>query len=805
VSLIRGLLRPGRMFRLFRYYSIASAFAIVAATAVLVFVSRQNAIDELVAASQSQNVALARSFANVLWPRYGHYLASQSIAGLDQPHARPETRQIDGILAGLTKGLPVLGIKIFNVDGRLVYTTEHGEAEDDSEPESGLAQALREGRAVSKLSFLDAISANEWKAHKQDLIVSYLPIRNDQDRIEGVFELYTDVTPLIARIDAMTIRLTVYYLLIFGFLYGALSVIVGRADRTLSRQYESLQRSERDMTAKNTVLQREIGQRENAEQELRLARDHLETRVAERTEELQYEIAEREHTERILRDSEQRFSAVFNNSPVAITLRDKEDRFRLVNTRFQEWFGITQNNVLGKKPGQIFPRISEGFSKSRDLAVAGDGALVECAEVARAPHNVRRYVTVTEFPVTFHDGDVIGTGTIMTDVTKERKSDALLRRTQRMETIGQLTGSVAHDFNNLLGIILGNAELLNDQLNGEPLAQKIIDAANRGGTLTKQLLAYSLQQMLQARDTDIARLLNGMADSCRKSAGEGIVVDLRAETNLWPIHTDPDQLELAIHNLVVNAGEALSDGGTVTISASNIILPANDDKAPVDTGDRSGECVMISVSDDGVGMTPDVLDRATEPFFTTKAVGAGSGLGLSMVYGFTKQSGGFLRIESEPGVGTTVRLYFPRAVKPALPVEKTVAPVNQSAAQSCAKALIVEDDPDVRSLAVEILSRLGFETTEADNGNAALSHLKSGHHYDLLFTDVVMPGEISGTDLCREARSHAPNLKVIMTSGYNQGIIEASADDYDDIPIIQKPYRISELTQLVRYVFPELN
>jgi signal transduction histidine kinase len=375
---------------------------------------------------------------------------------------------------------------------------------------------------------------------------------------------------------------------------------------------------------------------------------------------------------------------------------------------------------------------------------------------------------------------------LLAEIAERRQAEAALRQAQKMEVVGQLTGGVAHDFNNLLTVISGNLELL-EQRGLDPKLLRIVGsakrAAARGEQLTQQLLAFSRKQFLRPQSTDVNRLIDGMSELLRSSLGSAhtLVADLAPD--LWPCQTDPNQLEIVLLNLAINARDAMANGGTLTITTTNATMPAGEDKASED------DCVRIAVTDTGTGIPSDILDRVFEPFFTTKEAGRGSGLGLSQVYGFVNQSNGLIWIDSELGRGTTVMLHFPRAVAAALPHQGG----DTGGRATQISVLTVEDDPDIRELAVTMLADLGYRVTAAPDGVAALRILEQDPSIDLLFTDIVMPGGIDGFALARQALKARPGMKVLFTSGYSASAL--TGDRPAGGRLIGKPYRPADLAR----------
>ena len=382
-----------------------------------------------------------------------------------------------------------------------------------------------------------------------------------------------------------------------------------------------------------------------------------------------------------------------------------------------------------------------------------------------------------------------------------RVSEERLRQAQKMEVVGQLAGGVAHDFNNLLAIIYGNLDLLDEALADQPdlrqIVQNTMNAASRGASLTHQLLAYSRLQPLDPRVLDLGKLILDMTKLLQRTLGETVEVQNQVPADLWKTLIDPNQLENAVLNLSVNARDAMPTGGKLMIEAQNAILDAAYAEQHLEVA--PGRYVMLAVTDTGVGMSRDVAARALEPFFTTKPTGQGTGLGLSMVYGFVKQSKGHIKIYSEEGHGTTVKLYLPAA---ATDREDGRVAIDQSepGAKPGEVVLVVEDDPMVLRLAVQLLTSLGYQALEAHDGPEAVAMLERAGRVDLLFTDVVLPKGMNGTALARAARARRPQLKVLYMSGYTADAIIHHGVLDKGVHMLTKPFRKVELARKVRQV-----
>lgn len=399
-------------------------------------------------------------------------------------------------------------------------------------------------------------------------------------------------------------------------------------------------------------------------------------------------------------------------------------------------------------------------------------------------------------PVITEDDKIAGAVISFNDITKRLELEEQLRQTQRLESLGQLTGGVAHDFNNLLTVILGNAETLSVALKQDrqlqDLASMIVSAAQRGAGLTKALLSFARKQPLEPKAVDVSALLLRLQGLLVRVLGEHIELNIECENHLWNAVVDPSQLENAILNLVINARDAMPQGGRLTVEASN----TNIDSAYANQHSiAGGDYVMIAISDNGSGISPNVISRVFEPFFTTKEKGKGTGLGLAMVYGFIKQSGGHINIYSEVDIGTTVKMYLPRTDGMVSEIE---APQDLEPKSVGETILLVEDDALVRTYASGMLNSLGYKVIEAGDGQAAYEIIKSGQSFDLLFTDVVMPGGMTGKQLADKARLIRPSLKVLYTSGYTESVsVNEGRLDSGEL-LLSKPYKLSELAQKIR-------
>jgi PAS domain S-box-containing protein len=485
---------------------------------------------------------------------------------------------------------------------------------------------------------------------------------------------------------------------------------------------------------------------------------------------------------------------IFDTSLDLILVVDRQGHFLRVSP--------SARAILGHKPEDMVGRSAKEFVYPIDLAVTRESMRI--ARRGQIPRNFDcRYVHRDGHPV-----PLAWTGIwsepdqqyffIGRDMSERILLESQLRQAQKMEAVGQLTGGVAHDFNNILTVIIGMTEILSQELAGNPslapLVAAVDEAATRGAQLTQRMLAFARKQQLEARNLDLNEIVTRVTAILQRILGEDIALKSVLSERLWDAFADPSQVEDAILNLAVNARDAMPGGGELVIETSNAVL--DDTYAAQNVEVTPGEYVAVSITDSGTGMPADVVEHAFEPFFTTKEVGRGTGLGLSMVYGFAKQSRGHVKIYSEVGHGTRVIVYLPRAA-----VAEDEAETKQPArAHPVGRetVLVVEDSHAVRQVAVKILRGLGYQVREAEDGPSALAILEQPDTIDLLFTDLIMPNGISGQELLTRARALRPGLKALFTSGYSERFIKDKGSTPEGVALLSKPYRSQNLSEAVR-------
>jgi PAS domain S-box-containing protein len=519
------------------------------------------------------------------------------------------------------------------------------------------------------------------------------------------------------------------------------------------------------------------------------------------------DLTERKAAETKLRESEEQFRLLVQSvTDYAIFMLD-------VNGRVASWNAGAQR-IKGYAPEEIIGRHFSDFYTEADRAAGLPRIGLETAtRNGRWEHEgqrVRKDGTLFWAHVVIDairdDGKLVGFAKVTRDITERREAEAALQaaqasmiRSQKLEAIGQLTGGVAHDFNNLLQVISGNLQLLSKDIAGnvraEMRVQNALGSVARGSKLASQLLAFARRQPLEPRVVNVGRLIKGMDEMLRRALGGEIEVETIVAGGLWNSLIDPDQLENAVLNLAINARDAMNGEGRLTIEASNAFL--DDEYVRQHDELSAGQYVMIAVTDTGTGIPPDILERVYEPFFTTKAEDKGTGLGLAMVYGFLKQSGGHVKIYSEVGAGTTVKLYFPREVAS----EDTLVGAPSGEVKGGEETvLVVEDDDEVREVAVSMLTELGYRVVKARDAASALVVVDSGIPIDLIFTDVMMPGTLRSPDLARKAKERLPNVAVLFTSGYTQNAIVHGGRLDPGVELLAKPYTREALARKIRHV-----
>jgi PAS domain S-box-containing protein len=467
----------------------------------------------------------------------------------------------------------------------------------------------------------------------------------------------------------------------------------------------------------------------------------------------------------------------------AISFKDAEGRFVRLNGRKAALLGADVAACLGRREGELLGAKADPVSAADEAAIRS-GAVSESL-VSDGPIGAEQWSHVTRVPIRDASGAISHLAVIERDVTEQRTLEARLRQSDKMQALGTLAGGIAHDFNNLLTAILGSLELAGPRVADQPRVQRLIEnargAAERGASLTKRLLSFSRAHDLQARAVDVNSLITGMSDLFGRSLGGLVTVRTDLEEGLPAVQVDPDQLELAVLNLCINARDAMPEGGAITVATRRLAISGDPEIA-------DGTYLGISVTDEGTGIPEEILRRVCEPFFTTKAVGQGTGLGLAMVFGLAQQSKGRLAIDSEVGRGTRVELALPFATE--VPEEAAQAAGAAPVPGRRARVLIVDDDPQVRHVTASFLTGFGHSTTEAGDGEAAL-RLLQGDRYDIVVADLAMPG-MSGIELAAEIRERDSRLPVLILTGHAEAM-----QIPDDLPVLTKPFRSADLAARV--------
>jgi PAS domain S-box-containing protein len=551
------------------------------------------------------------------------------------------------------------------------------------------------------------------------------------------------------------------------------------------------------------------------------------------------DLTERKHTEQALRQSQTELQLIINAMPILISYVDREERFRLNNAAYLDWYGLTPQELYGRTILEVLgeqayalraPYITEALSgrpccfsistPHRDGSIrqalmnylprhGPDGAVngfyifvIDETERKKTEEALRNLNETLEERVAARTRQLADANErLQNEMFERERAEDALRHAQKMEAVGQLTGGIAHDFNNMLTGIIGSLDLMQRYI-AEGRASEIgrfteaaVSSANRAAALTHRLLAFSRRQSLNRKPLNSNELIRSLEDLLSRTKGDHIELKLHLAEDIWRVNTDVSQLENALLNLVINARDAMPEGGELQIETANVYLDGNDITTlePV----KAGDYVMIAVSDNGTGMTPSVLAKAFDPFFTTKPIGQGTGLGLSMIYGFAQQSGGHVSLFSLPGRGTSVRLYLPRLLS--TEPDKVLPPIVGEAPAAIAgeTVMLVEDDAAVRMLILDLLKELGYRAHEAEDAKGALPVLESDLRVDLLVTDVGLPG-MNGRQLAEIARQHRPELKVLFMTGYAEIAAERQGFLEEGMDMVSKPFSIELLANKIR-------
>lgn len=520
-----------------------------------------------------------------------------------------------------------------------------------------------------------------------------------------------------------------------------------------------------------------------------------------------------------LASKQKRFSVILDNTHDAFVALDRKGCITEWNAKAEFIFGWSKSEAIGKDlaaliiPAELHSAHRAGFSR---FSLTGESMLIKRVVEVEGLHRSGRLIPLELAIAGVPEESGVVVSAFIRDISERKeaarkeaeRTQALeeartaLQHSQRLEAVGKLTGGVAHDFNNVLQIISGNIQILEhlytheDRLKGR--LESMSRAVERGSKLSAHLLAFARRQPLQPSVLNLSQIINDLDDLLRRALGENFELETVVADHLWNTSVDRSQLENVLLNLAINSRDAMPDGGKLVIAMSNKILDIDYVKSHPET--LPGEYVLVAMSDNGTGMTEDIIAKAFEPFFTTKRPGEGTGLGLSMAYGFVKQSGGHIRIRSQVGQGTTVEIYLPRSTAvETKALKRDIQPISGGNET----ILVVEDDFGVQNTVVTILEELGYHIITADNGKDALDIIRGGLQADLLFTDVVMPGSITSTELAREAKSILPNLAILFTSGYTHNELVRGGRLNEGVQLLSKPYRRAELAAKIRLVLTD--
>ncbi|MDE1149764.1 MAG: response regulator [Azospirillaceae bacterium] len=520
-----------------------------------------------------------------------------------------------------------------------------------------------------------------------------------------------------------------------------------------------------------------------------------------------------------LQESEQRFRMMADSAPALIWSANATGRIIFANRRFEAEFGVPPARMVSEGWSALIHEDDwPALKETRAALFVSHEPFLDDMRVRKASGEIR-WLRCESGPRFDDAGTFLGYVGCAIDITETKQArDALeaevaarteelrvkeeaLRQSHKMEAIGQLTGGIAHDFNNMLAGIMGAADLIQKRVrearfdNVGRYVDSILSSANRAAGLTHRLLAFARRQTLDLKTADINALVASLDDLLRRTLGQSIELRVALASDLWPALTDANQFESAVLNLAINARDAMGSGGRLTIETSNVTITAEDERASADLA--PGDYVLTCVTDTGSGMPPEVLAKAFDPFFTTKPLGQGTGLGLSMIYGFARQVGGHVTLHSTPDEGTTICLYMPRDLRDTTPMAETAAPAAEGLPKGQGTVLVVEDELVVRMVVIDILQEHGYAVLEAETAAEALPLLSGGGAIDLLLTDVGLPG-MNGRDLAAEARRLRPGMKILFATGYAEGVAQRSSFLGEGMDFITKPFDLDDLGRKVQ-------
>ncbi|MCE7798175.1 PAS domain S-box protein [Sphingobium sufflavum] len=517
------------------------------------------------------------------------------------------------------------------------------------------------------------------------------------------------------------------------------------------------------------------------------------------------DLTERRRAEDELRRSEERFRLLVQSvTDYAIYMLDPDGRVSSWNAGAERFKGYAQNEILGEHFSRFYTdedRDAEVPQKALETARRDGRFEAEGWRVCK--DGSRFWASVVIDAIRNEAGEIIGFAKVTRDLTEKRAMEEQLRQSQKMEAVGQLTGGLAHDFNNLLAGISGSLEMMQMRIAKGKMEEfdryfaLAMGSVKRAAALTHRLLAFSRRQTLDPKPTGVNRLLTGLEELIRRIVGPSVLVEVVRGADVWPVLIDPHQLENAVMNLCINARDAMPEGGKLTIETKNMALGGHHAEQ-LDLPPQ--EYVALCVTDTGTGMAPDVIDRVFEPFFTTKPIGEGTGLGLSMIYGFARQSGGQVEIRSEVGHGTTMCLYLPRHSGDAAIEDDAQPSFPVVRAGQDEVVLVIDDEPAIRMLVAEVLGDAGYAVIEAPDGAAGLRVLDSNARIDLLITDVGLPGKLNGRQVAERARRIRPDLKVLFITGYAQNEAPGQGELGNGAHLLTKPFSMNVFAHRIREI-----